>query len=155
MLLNGGGGDWNSGLALDRSGNFYIGGTYRFNSPAPPFMVGSYSVPTYGLKAGFFMAKFQYDTSTCYSTPVLPAATATVVNDEVAVYPNPVDEVLYLNGLKEDYAYRLITIAGATVLSGKLRSGNSILCQTLPTGIYLLELTTADQQKTYRKIIKR
>jgi hypothetical protein len=61
---------------------------------------------------------------------------------ELAVYPNPVGSILHLVYLPFRTAeYRIISVTGSTVASGKLqRASSSIDVATVPEGTYILQL---------------
>ncbi len=64
----------------------------------------------------------------------------TLNNANVKVYPNPVHDVLNIEGLEgEKMRYSIIDLAGRVVLSGELQNA-SIELSTLKTGVYTLQL---------------
>lgn len=59
------------------------------------------------------------------------------------VYPNPVQEQLYLNNLKGSISYVITDLLGHTVMKGILKDGTpAINVVQLPNGIYLLRIET-------------
>jgi len=71
------------------------------------------------------------------------------------VYPNPASNILHIHVLKQDLRYQLQNMLGITVLQGELQQGESTLSiETLPAGIYLLELTDAEGQKAVVRVMK-
>ena len=84
------------------------------------------------------------------------------------IYPNPVSNVLHIDGVAssplslgegrgEAYTYSILSIVGAAIQQGTLQAGNnSIPIQSLPTGVYILEITSrGGEHKVIRKIIKQ
>ena len=84
------------------------------------------------------------------------------------IYPNPVSNVLHIDGVAssplslgegrgEAYTYSILSIVGAAIQQGTLQAGNnSIPIQSLPKGVYILEITSEEpQQKVIKKIIKQ
>lgn len=71
------------------------------------------------------------------------------------IYPNPINDILHIDGINHLTNYRLISIVGASLQQGSLKSGSNIVSMaTLPPGIYLLELAD-DNKRTITKILKQ
>jgi hypothetical protein len=70
----------------------------------------------------------------------------------VQVYPNPVTGILNINGLK-DADVKLFSVKGAEVMSFPRFSGNSIDISSLPSGIYIMNVTTAEGLVVRKKIV--
>lgn len=75
----------------------------------------------------------------------------------IKMYPVPVDDILTVEVDEPgQYAYLLFDAAGREVLGGKFLQGqNTINCESLQRGIYLLVLRNASGQTKARKLIKR
>ena len=74
----------------------------------------------------------------------------------IAVYPNPVDEVLHISGAEGNARYTLSGMEGKILKRGKLRadkSDHSVAIPSLKKGIYLLQITTGEGNVT-KKIVK-
>jgi PKD repeat protein len=85
-------------------------------------------------------------TGTGLAKPNLPA---------IRVYPNPVKNELVISDVFEPMDYRLMNIAGLTLVSGKLEPGNNNLpVKEYAPGIYLLEVTAGDGQRSRVKVVK-
>lgn len=88
---------------------------------------------------------------------VVPKTVSGIGNEgqnKLSVYPNPVDDVLYLNGY-EDIIHLLITdVAGKAVYNGAVVDGKVNIAQ-LHSGFYLLQAELRDGGKEALKIIKR
>jgi hypothetical protein len=90
-----------------------------------------------------------------------------LAGQSVHIYPNPANEILYIDFVASPQpatspsnggavAYRLLRIEGLAIQQGGLNTGhNSIPIQSMSPGIYLLELTGGNGQKTLTKIIKQ
>jgi hypothetical protein len=80
----------------------------------------------------------------------------TGVDDEkvplVQVYPNPVDDQLFIEGLK-DAAVKIFSIDGQQLISRNGFSGNTIDVSSLAPGIYVLDVVTMDGAKLRKKIV--
>jgi Secretion system C-terminal sorting domain len=94
-----------------------------------------------------------YDTVTI---TVWPQSVNNLTSSSFAkVFPNPVNNLLHIHVLKPDLYYQLQNMLGITVLQGELQQGESTLSiETLPTGIYLLELADAERQKAVIRVVK-
>ncbi len=72
------------------------------------------------------------------------------------VYPNPVKNELHIDNITSPADYRILSVVGTPVQQGILQqSCNTISIKELPAGIYLLELTAEEGQRTINKIIKQ
>jgi hypothetical protein len=87
--------------------------------------------------------------STC-PTFILPVGPA----NSISVYPNPVTDELHIGG-DGLTGYSIRNIVGRTILSGTLVYGeNSIVLHSVPPGVYLVEIISANGEKVVRKIVK-
>jgi hypothetical protein len=74
----------------------------------------------------------------------------TISADAVKVYPSPASDVLYTEGAAFTKA-ALFTISGKEIATySDLSAGLNV--QSVPTGIYMLQLTTADNQVVTKKV---
>ena len=78
-------------------------------------------------------------------------ATTNNALSKVSLYPNPVSEILFLKNV-ENASYKIFDIAGKLVKSGKYAAG--IQVSTLTKGIYIIQITTIDQQISEKFIVK-
>ncbi len=58
--------------------------------------------------------------------------------EKMAVFPNPVRDLLYIKGLKNTEQFEIYSIDGKQILDGK--TSNMINVRSLPAGLYLLKL---------------
>ena len=70
----------------------------------------------------------------------------------VQVFPNPVSDILSINGLK-DATVRLFSANGNEVMSFTRFSGNSIDVSSLPAGIYIMNINTPEGYVARKKIV--
>ncbi len=79
-----------------------------------------------------------------------------IIQPSISIYPNPANDVLYLDNLKSKTNYKLTSIIGKSTQKGILKQGNNtISLKSLSPGMYLLELTNEDGERTVTKIIKQ
>lgn len=118
--------NWPAGVALDSCGNVYILDSRNYRIRKVTFPKCNYlEVPK------------------------------VVNNSESFIYPNPTFDLLHIDNLTTPTTYHLLSITGATMQQGTLQAGiNTLSIQTLPPGMYLLELINEEKEKTMRKIIK-
>jgi hypothetical protein len=69
------------------------------------------------------------------------------------VYPNPFFDAIYVVGINTDVSYEVFSVEGKIILQGQLQQ-STIAMPGLPSGVYLLRLSSQHQTKTM-KIIKR
>jgi hypothetical protein len=76
-------------------------------------------------------------------------------NGKISIYPNPTYDILNINNLKTPCTYHLQNIVGTTIQQGTLKAGNnSISIQSIPNGMYMLELMDEEGRREVRKIVK-
>ncbi|MDR3217883.1 MAG: T9SS type A sorting domain-containing protein [Dysgonamonadaceae bacterium] len=71
----------------------------------------------------------------------------------IDIYPNPVADGFYVNGLTHSAQLALVDASGYRIFSKQVVNGEYIHVNFLPQGLYILELTT-DRGIIRRKIIK-
>ncbi len=72
-----------------------------------------------------------------------------ISDKKIVAYPNPTSDNIYLKGLSEDTAFRIVDLSGKILREGNTRN-KIISLNHLPQGIYLIKIN----QNTY-KIVKR
>ena len=74
----------------------------------------------------------------------------------INIYPNPANDILHIDNIKTQVCYRLLSIIGTVMQQGKLKEGNnSVSIQSLPAGMYIVEVTNNEGEKISSKIIKQ
>ena len=82
----------------------------------------------------------------------LPSSIKEILN----IYPNPVTDVLNIDNVMQQTSYRILNMVGSVMQQGVLKAGNnSISIQSLSIGMYMLQLTGNEGEKTVRKIVKQ
>lgn len=77
--------------------------------------------------------------------------------NEISIYPNPVATIFKVNGIEEDlerYQYKMLDVLGKIVLQQVNFTQNQIDISLLKKGVYFLQLSKDNQQKTI-KILKQ
>lgn len=71
------------------------------------------------------------------------------LTESIRIYPNPVNEVLYIEGVKAKVEYSVYTVAGEKVMDGVFMPGkNSIDIHGVKIGSYLLKVSDEDKLAT-------
>ena len=73
---------------------------------------------------------------------------------EFSVYPNPVNNTLYINGGNAEYTYTMYNGMGQAVASGKAQGTEQISVEDMAEGIYFLHLTTGTQVRVEKVVVK-
>jgi hypothetical protein len=94
-----------------------------------------------------------YDTVTI---TVWPQSVNSLTGSSFAkIFPNPASNILHIHVLKPYLHYQLQNMLGITALQGELQQGDNILVvETLPAGVYLLELMDAEGLKAVMRVVK-
>jgi len=80
-----------------------------------------------------------------------------VEKDNFTVFPNPFSSTVSIiaSGNKNLLAYRMLSLQGAEIVTGSMKGQEYKLnLENVSAGIYLLEITSDNGFKTYRKLIK-
>ena len=73
---------------------------------------------------------------------------------EFSVYPNPVNNTLYINGGNAEYTYTMYNGMGQVVASGKAQGTEQISVEDMAEGIYFLRLTSGTQVRVEKVVVK-
>ena len=136
--------DYGTALAVDASGDYIIGG--RFGQAL--YINGTTTLTNQGAQSDFFIAK--YATSPCST-----ASTDGFEKDQdLNLYPNPTNDILTIE-VKEFSNYTLYNIQGRIIQQGKLSPSNNTLdCNALESGCYMLHVIDINNNKQVVKVIK-
>jgi len=121
--------DYPSGVAIDICGNVYIpeAGNHRIR------------------KVTFYDHCFPANTENITTT------------NTINIYPNPTNDELKIDGIVSSSAYRLLSITGVVLQEGILKeSSNNISIQSLPAGMYMVEVYDLSSGfRMIKKIVKQ
>ncbi len=82
-------------------------------------------------------------------------STPDFIHNNVALFPNPVKDILNIRTNSSDYDYAIYTIQGQLILENKNNKKNSSIdYSNFASGVYLLEIKLDENKKTF-KIIKK
>lgn len=137
-------------VVVDNDGNYVLGGFFHnqlFTDPNDNVSTLTY-VGTY--RSQFFYTKYAKSACSAMATVETP-----LQQTDVAFYPNPVQDVLYIKTKEQLKSFELMTADGRQIKSGSF-TGNtySILMQELTTGIYYVKVS-GDNFATVGKVIKK
>lgn len=91
------------------------------------------------------------DTNGCIGTATidLPLGWTENVDNQWMIYPNPVEEILYVNTELFFYQYKILSLEGSIIRRGSITNeSGSIEMGDLPTGHYFLQLQNHEKLKT-------
>ena len=75
-----------------------------------------------------------------------------ITSDEIQCYPNPTKDVFNFTTQQNINHITVFTLNGTQVAQAK--NTKSISIEHLPKGIYMVELTTQDLEKSYLRVVK-
>ena len=82
-----------------------------------------------------------------------PSSTAIAFSDEIRVYPNPVNDLLYIQYANDNQAYYISDINGRQLKVGRLENGQSnVSVSDLPAGCYILSIENAAKKVKFVKL---
>ncbi|PXV69013.1 putative secreted protein (Por secretion system target) [Dysgonomonas alginatilytica] len=68
----------------------------------------------------------------------------------MSIYPNPVTDILYVNSQQAILSFDIYNIAGSLMKKADYSGNNAINVQSLPSGIYVLILKSAEGQLSFK-----
>lgn len=71
-----------------------------------------------------------------------------------ALYPNPANSILYINGGDSEFTYVMYNGMGQVVANGKAQGTEQISVESLATGVYFIRLTNGTQVHMEKVIVK-
>jgi hypothetical protein len=136
--------DNGSALAVDSSGDYIIGGGFGHL-----LTVNGTTLINEGTQSDFFIAKYA-------TTPCSTASTDNFEKEQgLNFYPNPVNDILTID-IKEASSYTLYNLQGSIIQQGILSpSNNTIDCNVLYSGCYMLHVIDINNNKQVVKVIKK
>ena len=73
---------------------------------------------------------------------------------EFAIYPNPVNNTLYINGGNAEYSYAMYNSMGQVVANGNAKGTDQISVEGMTKGIYFLHITSGTQVLVEKVVVK-
>lgn len=77
-----------------------------------------------------------------------------LTEEMLTVFPNPSGSELKVAGLQNTMNYKIYNVLGACVLQGSLQPGGNVALQSIPSGVYTLELSGEDRERKMLRIEK-
>lgn len=132
-------------------GCFYLIGSKRDTTP-----------DKYGNQDGWIVKVDEYGCQIpgCHLNDVIDTSTAISEVREPAgdfiLFPNPVSHILKIqsNGMSKNISYSIYNYSGQQVLSGCLSTSMSVSVQSVPTGLYIIEIKDDSGTVLRKKILK-
>ena len=76
------------------------------------------------------------------------------IETEFAIYPNPVNNTLFINGGNAEYCYEMYNGMGQKVASGNATGNTQINVNDLMKGVYFLRLTSGTQVRVEKVVVE-
>ena len=76
------------------------------------------------------------------------------VETEFAIYPNPVNNTLFINGGNAEYSYEMYNGMGQKFASGNATGNTQINVNDMMKGVYFLRLTTGTQMRVEKVVVE-
>ena len=73
---------------------------------------------------------------------------------EFAIYPNPVNNTLFVNGGDAEYSYEMFNGMGQKVAEGKATGNTQISVSSMAKGVYFLRLTSGTQVRIEKVVVE-
>ncbi|KQR92497.1 hypothetical protein ASG01_11300 [Chryseobacterium sp. Leaf180] len=76
-------------------------------------------------------------------------------NNDLSIYPNPVADLLFIKSRSKITEVQIFAASGQRVMNVNDKNISSVNLQSLPSGLYLINITLDDGQKVTKKIVKK
>ncbi|HLS29878.1 MAG TPA: T9SS type A sorting domain-containing protein, partial [Flavobacteriaceae bacterium] len=135
-------------LAIDAAGDYLVGGQFEYDL----FDDHGNVVYNVGGQTDFFLTK--YATQAC-NEPDMAVAVEIHQENPFQVYPNPVQNQLYITNLQTKTTFSLYALNGRLISHGQLHPNqNSIPTASLNNGLYFLKLKDEKGREAVIKVVK-
>ena len=75
-----------------------------------------------------------------------------LTTENISIYPNPTKDLFTFDVNNDISVVEVYNLNGAKLL--RLENTNSVNIQHLPKGVYMVEITTVNQQKSFSRVVK-
>ena len=115
---------------------------------------------SYALKGTYHVCVKAYTScsvdSVCHDVTVTSLGIASTSETDIRVFPNPSTDELNVTGVTENTLYRLLAVTGMCMAQGILNPGSNIIAmRQYAGGVYVLEMTSLNGQRTMCRIVKQ
>ncbi len=111
-----------------------------------------YSISADGCIDGFDCNKDVYVLNAGESVDIFTNTQDLLPLDGISIYPNPVQDNLYLESTEQGWHYQILNLQGQQMLQGEYQ--NNIEVDQLPSGIYFLQLSRENELYKAIKFVK-
>ena len=74
--------------------------------------------------------------------------------EQIQVYPNPVNDMLYISGYEAEYSYAMYNCMGQMVVKGTARGSQQINVSDMAKGIYFLHFNNGTQVRIEKVVVE-
>ena len=74
--------------------------------------------------------------------------------DQISIYPNPVNNTLYISGYESEYSYTMYNGLGQMMANGTARGSQQINVDGMAKGVYFLRITTGTQVRVEKVVVE-
>ena len=74
--------------------------------------------------------------------------------DQISIYPNPVNNTLYISGYEAEYSYAMYNCMGQMVVKGTARGSQQINVSDMAKGVYFLNLNNGTQVRIEKVVVE-
>ena len=74
--------------------------------------------------------------------------------EHISIYPNPVNNTLYISGYEAEYSYAMYNGLGQMMANGTVRGAQQINVSGMAKGVYFLRITTGTQVRVEKVVVK-
>jgi len=79
-----------------------------------------------------------------------------VIEPEIKLYPNPSENVIYIEGFNlVNFNYQIISVNGSILTEDNAVSGQEIDVSHLASGLYFIKINTEQYGQTIKRFIKK
>ena len=74
--------------------------------------------------------------------------------DQISIYPNPVNNTLYISGYESEYSYALFNRLGQMMANGTVRGSQQINVSGMAKGVYFLRINNGTQVRVEKVVVE-
>ena len=74
--------------------------------------------------------------------------------EQISIYPNPVNNTLYISGYNSEYSYMMYNGMGQVVAKETVRGNQQINVSGMAKGVYFLHITTGTQVRVEKVVVE-
>jgi hypothetical protein len=129
--------------------------SYQWYFSGTPIAAGTNNSQYAGANGSYYVQVTDSNGCTANSPTVnVPLAVGNIKLSDLTILPNPAHDHIAITGIQSNTSYKIVSIAGITVLEGTLFHNDVINISQIPSGMYILVVGTDERGTCFRRFAK-